>query len=79
MWAWGTVSRVINGSASVSEATRQRVLDVVVELGYEPNATSPRALDGPHPLHRRHRPLLHPPPGDERLRGVALLLGPFGY
>ena len=39
----GTVSRVINGSAAVSEATRRRVLDVVAELGYEPNATA-RAL-----------------------------------
>ncbi|RNL82174.1 LacI family DNA-binding transcriptional regulator [Halostreptopolyspora alba] len=33
----GTVSRVINGSASVTEQTRQAVLRAVTELGYVPN------------------------------------------
>lgn len=32
-----TVSRVLNGNANVSEKTRQRVLDVMDELGYTPN------------------------------------------
>ena len=32
-----TVSRVVNGEAGVATATRRRVLDVVHELGYEPN------------------------------------------
>lgn len=33
-----TVSRVLNGSTSVSERTRQRVLDVIQQCGYTPNA-----------------------------------------
>ncbi len=33
-----TVSRVINGSANVSEKTRARVLEVIEENGYTPNA-----------------------------------------
>lgn len=35
-----TVSRVLNGSAPVSEATRERVLQVVDDLGFEPNAVA---------------------------------------
>ena len=33
-----TVSRVLNDSAKVSAATRQRVLDVIKETNYMPNA-----------------------------------------
>lgn len=33
-----TVSRVINGSSSVSDKTRQKVLSVIDEYGYTPNA-----------------------------------------
>ncbi len=33
-----TVSRVVNGNKWVSETTRQRVLDAMEELGYEPNS-----------------------------------------
>ncbi len=32
-----TVSRVLNGSSRVSEKTRRRVLEVMKEMGYEPN------------------------------------------
>lgn len=32
-----TVSRVLNGNSNVSEKTRQKVLDVMDELGYTPN------------------------------------------
>lgn len=33
-----TVSRVLNGSANVSEKTRQKVLDIIDRYGYTPNA-----------------------------------------
>ena len=33
-----TVSRVLNGSSSVSDSTRQKVLDVIEQCGYTPNA-----------------------------------------
>jgi DNA-binding LacI/PurR family transcriptional regulator len=39
----GTVSRVVNGSANVADATRENVLAAVRELGYVPNRTA-RAL-----------------------------------
>ncbi len=32
-----TISRVVNNKGEVSEATRQRVLDVIREIGYHPN------------------------------------------
>jgi DNA-binding LacI/PurR family transcriptional regulator len=40
-----TVSRVLNGTARVSQATRDRVMSVVNELGYVPNAAA-RSLAG---------------------------------
>lgn len=33
-----TVSRVLNGSSNVSEKTKQKVLDIIEEYGYTPNA-----------------------------------------
>ena len=33
-----TVSRVLNGSDKVSDATRQKVLDIMEQNGYTPNA-----------------------------------------
>lgn len=33
-----TVSRVLNGSSSVSQKTREKVLDVIERCGYKPNA-----------------------------------------
>ncbi len=35
-----SVSRVINGQTGVSEKTRQRILDAIEQLGYEPSARS---------------------------------------
>ena len=75
----GTVSRVINGSASVSEATRRRVLDVVAELGYEPNATARALSTGRTRSVGVDRPVLHAPSVIERLRGVAPMLAAAGY
>lgn len=35
-----TVSRALNGSANVSEETKQRILDAIASLGYEPNVVA---------------------------------------
>src|SRR5258708_3981234 len=42
----GTVSRVMNGHPSVSPEVRQRILDVVKELGYVPNVHAQRLWRG---------------------------------
>jgi LacI family transcriptional regulator len=75
----GTVSRVINGSASVSEATRRRVLDVVAELGYEPNATARALSTGRTRSVGVIAPFFTRPSVIERLRGVAPMLAASGY
>lgn len=41
----GTVSRVLNDSSSVSEVTRQKVLDAIQQLGFSPNQAA-RQLSG---------------------------------
>lgn len=42
-----TVSRVINGKARVSESTRDKVLQVIAELGYRPNRLAQTLAGGP--------------------------------
>lgn len=42
----GTVSRVINGGASVSANARARVTEAIAELGYEPNAGARQMRSG---------------------------------
>jgi LacI family transcriptional regulator len=75
----GTVSRVINGSTAVSEATRRRVLEVVAELGYEPNATARALSTGRTRSVGVVAPFFTRPSVIERLRGVAPLLAGSGY
>jgi LacI family transcriptional regulator len=75
----GTVSRVINGSTAVSEATRRRVLEVVAELGYEPNATARALSTGRTRSIGVIAPFFTRPSVIERLRGVAPLLTASGY
>src|SRR5262245_5188990 len=41
-----TVSRVINNQGEISEATRQRVLRIIDELGYRPNALARSLVSG---------------------------------
>jgi DNA-binding LacI/PurR family transcriptional regulator len=75
----GTVSRVINGSTAVSEETRRRVLEVVKELGYEPNATARALSTGRTRAVGVIAPFFTRPSVIERLRGVGPLLAAAGY
>ena len=75
----GTVSRVINGSAAVSETTRRRVLDVVAELGYEPNATARALSTGRTRSIGVIAPFFTRSSIIERLRGVGPALAGAGY
>jgi DNA-binding LacI/PurR family transcriptional regulator len=75
----GTVSRVINGSSAVSDATRRRVLDVVAELGYEPNPTARALSTGRTRSIGVIAPFFTRSSIIERLRGVAPALAGAGY
>jgi DNA-binding LacI/PurR family transcriptional regulator len=70
----GTVSRVLNGSPSVSEDTRRRVLEAIAALDYQPSAVA-RALS----TGRTHAvgvvaPFFTRPSVIARLRGVSRTL-----
>src|SRR5215208_1394789 len=75
----GTVSRVLNGSASVSEATRRRVLGVIDELGYEPNAAARALSTGRTRTLGVIAPFFTQPSVVERLRGVSRVVADAGY
>ncbi len=75
----GTVSRVINGSQSVSEATRQRVLDVIKHLNYVPNPTARRLSLGRTLTIGVIVPFFTRPAEVERLRGIEHTLLDSGY
>jgi LacI family transcriptional regulator len=75
----GTVSRVLNGSPSVSEDTRRRVLEAIATLDYQPSAVA-RALS----TGRTHAigvvaPFFTQQSVIERLRGVARTLAGEGW
>ncbi len=75
----GTVSRVLNGSPSVSEDTRRRVLEAIAVLDYQPSAVA-RALS----TGRTHAiavvaPFFTQPSVIERLHGVSETLAGSGY
>src|SRR5215207_5502086 len=70
----GTVSRVLNGSPSVSQNTRRRVLEAIATLDYQPSAVA-RALS----TGRTHAvgvvaPFFTQPSVVERLRGMSRAL-----
>jgi DNA-binding LacI/PurR family transcriptional regulator len=75
----GTVSRVLNGSASVSERTRSRVLQVIDELGYEPNAAARALSTGRTGTLGVIAPFFTQPSVVERLRGVSRVVADAGY
>src|SRR5829696_8201748 len=75
----GTVSRVLNGSPSVSALTRRRVLEAIATLDYQPSPAA-RALS----TGRTHAmgvvaPFFTQPSVIERLRGVSHRLAGDGY
>ena len=75
----GTVSRVLNGSPSVSEDTRRRVLEAIATLDYQPSATA-RALS----TGRTHAvgviaPFFTHSSVIERVRGISRALAGAGY
>ncbi len=55
-----TVSRVVNNEKDVSDATRQRVLKVIQEVGYVPHIQAQRLASGRTRLVALHYPLTNP-------------------
>lgn len=70
----GTVSRVINGSPSVSESTRQKVLAAIESLDYSPNLAARRLSLGKTLTVGVIVPFFTNPSVVERLRGVVSVL-----
>ena len=66
----GTVSRVINDSPLVSEATRQRVNRVITDLNYVPNPTARRLSLQKTLTIAAIVPFFTRPSFTERLRGI---------
>jgi LacI family transcriptional regulator len=75
----GTVSRVLNGSPSVSEDTRRRVLEAIATLDYQPNAVARALSTGRTCAVGVVAPFFTSPSVIARLRGVSHTLAAAGY
>ncbi|MFQ3662927.1 MAG: LacI family DNA-binding transcriptional regulator [Chloroflexaceae bacterium] len=75
----GTVSRVLNNSPLVSQATRQRVLDVIAELNYTPSQIARSFARGKTLTVATIVPFLTRPSVIERLRGIEVTLAASNY
>jgi DNA-binding LacI/PurR family transcriptional regulator len=75
----GTVSRVINDSPLVSEATRERVNQAIVELNYVPNPTARRLSLRKTLTIAAIAPFFTRPSFTERLRGIENSLAESKY
>jgi LacI family transcriptional regulator len=75
----GTVSRVLNGSPSVSEETRRRVLEAIAALDYQPSAVARALSTGRTNTICVVAPFFTAPSVIERLRGVSRTLAAAGY
>ncbi len=75
----GTVSRVINNSPQVSEATRARVLQTIHELDYSPNPIARRLAWGHTQTIAVIVPYFTRPSFVERLRGIQAALAESPY
>lgn len=65
-----TVSRVINRSGETAEATRDRVLDAIDDLGYRPNRTAKSLADGAATTIAVAVPTFTTPFHNELLKGI---------
>jgi LacI family transcriptional regulator len=74
-----TVSRVLNRSPRVSKPTRERVLEVIDELGYAPNAAARALSTGRTRTIGVAAPFFTQPSVVERLRGVSRAIAAAGY
>jgi DNA-binding LacI/PurR family transcriptional regulator len=75
----GTVSRVLNDSPSVSDATRRKVLAAIAELDYAPNSIARRLSLGKTLTIAVIVPFFTRPSFVERLRGVEYALADSEY
>ena len=75
----GTVSRVINGSPSVSKETRQKVLDAIETLDFTPNLVARRLSLGKTQTIGVIVPYFTNPSVVERLRGVVSVIAASEY
>src|SRR5512141_1445836 len=74
-----TISRVLNSSDKVSDATRKKVLAVIDELGFVPRAEArARSLKSAGRI-GVVTPFFTAPSFVQRLRGIASALGPTNY
>lgn len=74
-----TASRVVNGTARVDPVTRDRVLDAIGRLGYEPSAAARSLSVGRTLTIGVIASYLTRPQAVERLRGVDAVLGDSGF
>lgn len=75
----GTVSRVLNGAPGVAEKTRERVLEVIRELDYEPSQVARSLSLGRSSSVAAVVPFLTHPSAVERLRGFVRVLTAHRY
>lgn len=75
----GTVSRVLNDSTAVSEATRLKVLHAIEDLNYVPNSMARRLSLGRTMTVGVLAPFFTRPSVVERLRGIEAVLAPTAY
>jgi DNA-binding LacI/PurR family transcriptional regulator len=75
----GTVSRVLNDSPGVADATRERVRAVMEELGYRPSATARNLSLGRTQTLGVIAPFFTSPSVVERLRGIDDVVGRSPY
>jgi LacI family transcriptional regulator len=74
-----TVSRALNRNASVAESTRQRILDIIEELGYKPNMFAQGLAGGQSQTIGVLTQLFGSPVFDMMLRGILKGIEGSGY